>query len=88
VPAVGLLGGVALYLIGHVAIRLRHERGLNRQRLGLALVLLAMIPGALELPSIAILAAVAALLAGLIVYETRIYGEGRARVRHAFEAEH
>ena len=83
VPAFALLGGVALYLLGHVAIRLRHVRTLNRQRLLLAVALLALIPTAAELPSLAILAIITGLLCVVIVYETRRYGEGRARVRHS-----
>ena len=86
VPAFALLGGVAVYLLGHVAIRFRHVRTLNRQRLLLAVVLFAMLPAALELPSLAILGIVTGLLCVMIVYETISYGEGRGRVRHAFEA--
>ena len=41
VPAFALLGGVALYLLGHVAFRLRHIRTINRQRLLLAGALMA-----------------------------------------------
>jgi low temperature requirement protein LtrA len=87
VPAFGLLGGVAVYLLGHVAVRLRHVRTLNRQRLLLALVLFAMLPVALELPSLAILAIVTGVLCVMIVYETITYGESRARVRDALESE-
>jgi len=83
VPAFALLGGVALYLLGHVAIRLRHVRTLNRQRLLLAVALAALIPTAAELPSLAILGIITGLLCVMIVYETRRYGEGRARVRHS-----
>jgi low temperature requirement protein LtrA len=86
VPAVALLGGVALYLLGLVAFRYRHVRSINRNRLALALLLLALVPAATELPALAILALVAALLWVLIVYETRGYGEGRVRVRHGDEA--
>lgn len=81
VPAFALLGGVALYLLGHVAFRYRHTRTVNRQRLMLAIVLLALVPVATELPAIAALAVVNALLWAMIAYETHIYGEGRQRVR-------
>lgn len=87
VPAFALLGGVAVYLLGHVAIRLRHVRTVNRQRLLLAVVLFAMLPAAVELPSLAILGIVTGLLCVMIVYETISYGEGRGRVRHALESE-
>ncbi len=82
VPAFALLGGVALYLLGHVAFRLRHIRTVNRQRLLLAGALLAFLPIAVELSALATLAIVAAALWGLIAYETLSYGEGRDRVRH------
>jgi len=81
-PAFALLGGVAFYLLGHVAFRFRHIHSINRQRLLLALVLFAMLPAAVELPALATLAIVTALLCALIVYETISYGEGRDRVRH------
>ncbi|MGH2960591.1 MAG: low temperature requirement protein A [Solirubrobacterales bacterium] len=82
VPAFALLGGLAFYLLGHVAFRYRHIHTVNRQRLGLAVVLFALIPAALELPPLAILALVNVLIWALIVYETISYGESRARVRH------
>ncbi len=82
VPAFALLGGVAFYLLGHVAFRFRHIHTVNRQRLVLALAMFALLPLAVELSALAILAIVTALLCGLIAYETVSYGEGRARVRH------
>jgi len=82
VPAFALLGGVALYLLGLVAFRLRHVKTVNWRRLELAVILVALVPVATELPALAILAIVAALLWILILLETRSYGEGRARVRH------
>jgi low temperature requirement protein LtrA len=86
VPAFGLLGGVAIYLLGHVAVRLRGAHTVNRQRLLLALVLFAMLPVAVELASLVILGIVTGLLAAMIVYETLSYGEGRTRVRREFDA--
>jgi low temperature requirement protein LtrA len=87
VPAFALLGGVATYLLGHVALRLRGAHTLNRQRLALALVLFALIPAAPEVPALAALAGVTALLCAMIAYETRRYGEGRGRVRHEYAVE-
>ncbi|HEX5893298.1 MAG TPA: low temperature requirement protein A [Solirubrobacterales bacterium] len=86
VPAFALLGGVAIYLLGLVAFRYRHVHTINRRRLGLAALLLVLIPAALELPALAILAIVGVLLWALIVSETRGYGEDRVRVRHGDEA--
>jgi low temperature requirement protein LtrA len=82
VPAFALLGGVAFYLLGHVGFRFRHTHTINRQRLLLSLALFALLPAAVELPALAALAIVAALLCALITYETISYGEGRRRVRH------
>ena len=87
VAAFALLGGVAIYLLGHVAVRLRGAHTWNRRRLVLAAVLLALVPVAGELDSLVLLAVVAALLAALIAIETRTYGEGRTRARHAFYVE-
>ena len=84
VAAFALLGGVAIYLLGHVAVRLRGAHTWNWRRLILAGVLLALVPVAEELDSLVILAIVAALLAVLIMLETRTYGETRARFRHTF----
>jgi low temperature requirement protein LtrA len=82
VPTFALLGGIALYLLGHVAFRYRHVRTINRERLGLAVLLIAAVPLADGVEPLAILAIVDALLAAMIAYETRLYGEGRRRLRH------
>jgi low temperature requirement protein LtrA len=87
VPAFALLGGLALYLLAHVALRLRNVHTVNRQRLALSVVLFALVPVAVELPALAILAIVTALISAMIVYETISYGEGRDRVRHELAAE-
>ena len=83
VPAVALLGGTALYLLAHVAFRLRNVHSLNRRRLACALLLLALIPAGIALASIATLAILAALLTALIAYEALRYADARDRVRHA-----
>jgi low temperature requirement protein LtrA len=87
VPAFALLGGLAVYLLGHVAFRYRHVKTINRQRLLLAAVLLLLVPVAVELPALATLAFANLLLWAMIVYETRSYGEGRQRVRRPQTAE-
>ncbi len=81
VPAFALLGGVAIYLLGHVLIRLRGARTLNGRRLLMALVFVALIPLALDLSGLLTLAIAVALLAAMILYETRTYGEGRVAAR-------
>jgi low temperature requirement protein LtrA len=87
VPAFALLGGLALYLLGLVAFRFRHVHTINWRRLALAVVLFALVPAALELPALAILAVVNVLIWAMIVYETISYGEGRARTRREPAAE-
>jgi hypothetical protein len=82
VAAVALCGGVALYLLAHVAFRLRNRRTLARRRLVVAGVLLALIPAALELPALASLGIVAGLMIGLVTYEAIRFAEPRARLRH------
>jgi low temperature requirement protein LtrA len=86
VPAVALCGGVALYLGAHILFRLRNVRTLSRRRLVVTLVLVALIPVALEIPALATLAVVAALCVGLIAYEAIRYAEDRERVRHPVAA--
>ena len=82
VPAFALLAGVALYLLGLVAFRLRHVRSVNWRRLVLAFALIALMPAATTLPALATIAIVALLLWIVVALETRGYGEGRDRVRH------
>jgi low temperature requirement protein LtrA len=84
IAAFALLGGVAIYLFGHVAVRLRGAHSWNRRRLAVGLLLLALVPAVEEMDSLATLAVVATLLAGLIAVETRGYGETRLQYRHAF----
>jgi low temperature requirement protein LtrA len=85
VPAVALCGGLAMYLVAHVLFRLRNVHSLNRQRLVVAVLLVAFVPLAVELPALATLAVVAALSVGLIVFEVIRQAEARDRVRHAVE---
>ena len=82
VPAFALLGGLATYLLGHVAFRWRNIHSINRQRLLLAIVMLALLPVAVEIPALATLAISATLLAAIVAFETHLYGESRERVRH------
>jgi low temperature requirement protein LtrA len=86
--AFALLGGVAIYLLAHVALRLRNARTVNVERLGLALVLFALIPVAVWVPALASLVGVNVLLWAMIAYETiRVYDEGRYRLRHGLDME-
>ena len=82
VPAAALLGGASLYLLAHVAFRWRNIHTLNRQRLVVGLALLPLIPLALEIPSLATVGVLAAILAALIVYEALRFADARARLRY------
>jgi len=81
VPAAALLGGLALYLLGLVAFRYRHIQTLNRQRLGLAIVLVLLIPVATAVPALISLAVAVVLIWAMIAYEHRGYGPGRDALR-------
>ncbi len=81
VPAVALLGGTAIYLLAHVAFRWRNIHTLNRQRLGAAVLLLPLIALAVEVPALVAVAALAAILVGLVAYEAIHFREARERLR-------
>jgi low temperature requirement protein LtrA len=83
VPAVALCGGVALYLLAHVAFRLRNMHTWSVRRVVCAGILIALIPLAVSLPALVTLALVAGISAGLIAYEAIRYAEARERLRRA-----
>jgi low temperature requirement protein LtrA len=83
IPAVALGGGIALYLLAHVAFRLRNVGTVNRQRLVAAALCAASVPVAREVPALAALAIVAAICAGLIAFEAIHHRAARSRVRLA-----
>jgi low temperature requirement protein LtrA len=87
VPAAAMLGGVAVYLLAHVAFRWRNVHRFSSARLVVALVMVALIPLAREIASIATLAIAVAILALLIAYETRQFAELRDRLRHQLAEE-
>jgi low temperature requirement protein LtrA len=88
VPAVALVGGVAAYLLAHVGFRWRLVHTLSRQRLAAAVVALALLPVATELPAIVTLGFVVVLLCALIVYEVVRFAETRERVRRQLARGH
>jgi low temperature requirement protein LtrA len=88
VPAFALLGGTALYLLAHVALRLRNAGTVNIERLGLAIVLLALVPVAVSIAAVWTLAIVNLLLWAMITFETVwVYDDNRFRLRHDLDAE-
>ena len=82
VPAAALVGGVAVYLLGHVAFRWRQVHSLSRQRSLAAVGTVLLYPVALTVPALVTLALVLVLLCVLIVYEVNRFAEARERVRH------
>ena len=82
IPAVAMLGGTAVYLLAHVAFRWRNVHRFSYQRLLCAVVLVALLPAAVEIPALATLGILAAVLAALIAYEARRFAELRERLRH------
>ena len=83
VPAAALFGGMALYYAGHVAFRLRNVHSVNRQRVFVLVVCVALIPLATEVDAIYALAAAATISGLLIAYEALHFAEARRRVREA-----
>lgn len=87
VPAVAVLGGTAIYLVGHVAFRWRNVHTLSRQRLVCAVLVLLLIPAALELPALATAGILAVVLIALVAYEALRFAEARDRIRHQLDQE-
>ena len=87
VPAVGLCGGAALYLLGEIASLYRTTGRIFRRRTVGAVVLLALVPVAVVVPALAALALVAAVCSLIVAYEVLRYRESRVRVRHPELAE-
>jgi low temperature requirement protein LtrA len=87
VTSASLLGGTALYLLAHVAFRLRNMHTLSGRRLVCAIVLLALVPVGRSLPALATLGILAALLVVLIAYEALRYAEARDHIRHQLARE-
>jgi len=83
VPAFGLCGGLAMYLLAHVAFRLRNVHSLNTARLLVAAILCALVPVATTIPALTTMAIVTALLVAMLAYEVIRYHEARERLRHA-----
>lgn len=81
VRALGLCGGIALYLLAHVALRVRIGGGLGRGRPVATILLLVLLPPAKNVPALTALGLVAAVCTSLIGYEAIRYREGRAWIR-------
>jgi low temperature requirement protein LtrA len=94
VPATALCGGLSLYFLTHVALRIRLVRTTRRTtaerpgwigpgRLVTGLVMLAVLPAVLEVSALTALALVTTVCCALIAYDVIHYREERPRVREA-----
>jgi low temperature requirement protein LtrA len=87
VPATALTGGLAMYLLAHVVLRLRISRleghgSIGRGRPTALLALVAFWPVADDVPALAALLVAAAVFVALIAYEAIRYRVPRAQLRH------
>jgi low temperature requirement protein LtrA len=82
VPAVGLCGGAALYLLGHIAFLFRTTGRVFRRRTVGAIMLIALVPVAVAIPALAALALVSAVCSLVVAYEVLRYRAARLEVRH------
>ena len=87
VIAAAMLGGIAVYLLAHVAFRYRNVHSINNHRLACAVLLLVLIPVAVEVPALVTLAVAAAALTVLIALEAVRFAGSRERVRRELASE-
>jgi low temperature requirement protein LtrA len=83
VPALALGGGVAVFLLAHVGFRYRTTRTVHRFRLAVALLSLALVPAATEVPALVWLATLTALMIVVIAFERIRLRAFRAKIRAA-----
>jgi low temperature requirement protein LtrA len=94
VPAVALCGGLSLYFLTHVALRVRLVHFVRQRttegpgwigpgRLATGIGMLALLPAALEVSALIALALVAALCCALIAWDVVYYRDHRTEVRQA-----
>ena len=81
VPALGLVGGVALYFLAHVVLRLRTHGGWGRGRPVATILLLGLLPAMTRVRALVALALVAVVCVGLIAYEVVRHRASRAWIR-------
>ena len=82
IASVGLFGGVAVYLAGHMAARLRIIGGVNPWRLGLTIVLVCLIPVGTLIPAYLSVVLLLALLVASVGQTLAMYREQRHHVRY------
>ena len=85
--AFALVGGLAIYLFAHIAFRWRNVHSINKQRLVIAIALVAFIPFADRPDALVTLAIVTTAMVALIAYEAIHLADARDQIRHQIEAE-
>ncbi|MFF3850829.1 low temperature requirement protein A [Streptomyces sp. NPDC002328] len=83
-----LVGGVSLYLLGHVAFTWRVLGVVNKRDAALAIALLSLLGVGPHIPALATLAVLTAAMAALVAFETIHFAEDRHRIRHEHQAHH
>ena len=81
IPALALVGGPALYLLGLVMFRYRNIGTIGWPRLSAAVLLLVLLPVALAVPALAAVGLVFAVVGFLVAYEAIRFAEVRREVR-------
>jgi low temperature requirement protein LtrA len=81
-PLAAMYGGVALYLLSNVAFKYRIVRRANVHRSVAAALLLVLIPLAAQIPALAALGLVTAVMVAVIAFEAVRFSEIREQVRH------
>jgi low temperature requirement protein LtrA len=82
IPLVALYGGAALYLLTHVVFKWYVAGPLNRERIAVVVLILALIPLVAVAPALLTLAVLAVVLGALLAWETSRYAELRHQIRH------
>jgi low temperature requirement protein LtrA len=85
-PLAAMYGGVALYLLSNVAFKYRIVRSANVHRMMAGVLLLALIPVAAQIPALAALGLLTAVMVGVIAFEAVRFSEIREQVRHEEDA--
>jgi low temperature requirement protein LtrA len=81
IPAIGLHGGLAVYLLAHILLRLRIGGGLGHGRPAAAIALLVLLPLTTTVPALAAVGLVTIVCVALIAYEAIRYRHARTWIR-------
>ncbi|UDY37584.1 low temperature requirement protein A [Dermatobacter hominis] len=86
VHVVALYGGASLYLLAHVALRLRNARSVNVERLVAAVLLVGMVAVGVRVDALVAIILLNVVVWAVIAYEAVfVYDERRYRLRHGME---